>query len=200
LLEARAVTFGPEMECQLACPGCNGSLELALPVADLLEANPPLVDGATGTDVVREAGWQVTFRLPVIEDLLDAERLDNPAASRRAVLSRCVVAAQPPGEQETAGLPEGGIPQAVEAALLSEMQRRDPTSNVDVSLNCPACGHSWTASFDILSFFWDEIEVWVYRTLREVHLLASSYGWREADVLGLTSWRRQAYLQMAGSA
>ena len=37
---------------------------------------------------------------------------------------------------------------------------------------------------------------WAVRLLGEVHELASAYGWREHDVLALSPWRRQAYLQM----
>ena len=38
------------------------------------------------------------------------------------------------------------------------------------------------------------------RFLRDVHTLASTYGWREADILALSPWRRQYYLALiAGS-
>ena len=33
------------------------------------------------------------------------------------------------------------------------------------------------------------------RLLMEVHLLARAYGWREADILGMSPARRNAYLQ-----
>jgi hypothetical protein len=32
--------------------------------------------------------------------------------------------------------------------------------------------------------------------VREVHLLASAYGWRESDILAMTPWRRQLYLEL----
>jgi hypothetical protein len=67
-------------------------------------------------------------------------------------------------------------------------------------MSCPACQHEWLAMFDILSFFWTEIEAWAYRTLRQVHTLASAYGWREADVLAISAWRRQRYLEMVGAS
>ena len=54
----------------------------------------------------------------------------------------------------------------------------------------------WRAVFDIVTFFWSEIEAWACRILREVHILASAYGWCERDILALTSARRQFYLEM----
>jgi hypothetical protein len=47
-----------------------------------------------------------------------------------------------------------------------------------------------------VAFFWKEINHWANRILREVHLLASTYGWSEADILALTPTRRQWYLAL----
>src|SRR5206468_730296 len=37
------------------------------------------------------------------------------------------------------------------------------------------------------------------RLLREVDALARAYGWREPDILALTPWRRDAYLQLVNA-
>ena len=63
-------------------------------------------------------------------------------------------------------------------------------------LNCPTCGNQWQLFFDIAAFLWLKIEMQARRLLREVHTLARAYGWREADILALSPWRRQAYLEM----
>jgi hypothetical protein len=62
-------------------------------------------------------------------------------------------------------------------------------------LTCPSCGASWQEGLDILSFFWDEIENWAYRTLHEIHMLALAYGWSEPEILSLSAARRQMYLE-----
>jgi hypothetical protein len=49
--------------------------------------------------------------------------------------------------------------------------------------------------FDIASFFWTEIAAEAKRLLGEVHILASAYGWREADILSLNPLRRRFYLE-----
>jgi hypothetical protein len=72
----------------------------------------------------------------------------------------------------------------------------DPQAEVLLDLNCPACGHGWQALFDVVAFFWAELAAQAKRLLREVHTLARAYGWREADILGMSARRRQFYLEM----
>ena len=79
------------------------------------------------------------------------------------------------------------------------MAEVDPQADVQMDLTCPACGHQWQALFDIESFFWREISAWANRILREVHALASAYGWRESDILSMSTWRRQTYLNLIGA-
>jgi hypothetical protein len=76
------------------------------------------------------------------------------------------------------------------------MSRADPQADVRLALTCPACRHQWRSIFDIVTFFWIELDVWARRTLRDVHALARAYGWREADILALSPQRRQCYLEM----
>lgn len=195
LLHAHAALFGPDLDCVVSCPGCETNLELRIAVDDLLDS-----DGGPGTEPgteLDEGGWRVRFRLIDNEDLIAVAASGDAAAARRTLLDRCVTAALPPGGRETSGLPEGGLPPAVEAALLREMERSDLSDPLELRLTCPDCGLAWTAPFDILGYLWAEIDGWAHRTLREVHLLASAYGWREADVLALSGWRREAYLQMS---
>jgi len=45
-------------------------------------------------------------------------------------------------------------------------------------------------------FFWAELAAEAKRLLREVDALARAYGWREADILALSSQRRHAYLEL----
>lgn len=91
------------------------------------------------------------------------------------------------------------LPESVITALSQRMAGADPQADVHLALDCPDCGHQWRAAFDIVSFFWSEIGVWAKRVLREVHILASAYGWREDDILAMSPWRRQVYLEMLGA-
>jgi hypothetical protein len=65
-------------------------------------------------------------------------------------------------------------------------------------LTCAACGHRWSALFDIVAFFWTELCVRAERLLVEVHTMARAYGWREADILAMSEARRHCYLEFLG--
>ena len=67
-----------------------------------------------------------------------------------------------------------------------------------LAVSCASCAHAWRASFDIVAFFWSEIDAWAERVLRDVHRLAAAYGWSEREILGLSAWRRHRYLEMVG--
>jgi hypothetical protein len=115
------------------------------------------------------------------------------------LLSRCVADIQPLTEDPSeAGPPPShlALPPSAEELVLQTLDELDPQADVRLDLTCPPCGHDWQAQFDIATYFWREIDDWAQRTLRDVHTLAKAYGWIEADILGLSAWRRQAYLQM----
>ena len=90
------------------------------------------------------------------------------------------------------------LPDDVSEAVVTEIARRDPQGDIRFDLVCPDCSHQWEAIFDIVSFAWNEISAWAGRLLRQVHALARAYGWSEAQVLALSSFRRQMYLEMLG--
>jgi hypothetical protein len=54
------------------------------------------------------------------------------------------------------------------------------------------------APFDIVSHLWTELDAWARRMLREVHALAATYGWSEAEILRMSATRRRAYLDLIG--
>ena len=196
----RELTFGPHLDCQVRCPVCAQQLELEIATDDLFASSSlDAVADDSRAEITRDQ-WRVRFRSVETGDLLAALDAGDTVAAKRFLLRRCVVGSTPPCGAEVAGLPENGLPTNVEAALFAEMERLDAASNITLALNCPECGHAWSAPFDILSFFWREIEAWAGRTLRQVHWLASAYGWSEREILTLSAWRRDAYLQLAGHA
>jgi hypothetical protein len=68
---------------------------------------------------------------------------------------------------------------------------------MQLALVCPTCGSGWAVAFDIVAFFWTELQAWAQRMLRDIHTLARAYGWREADILALSPLRRQVYLELS---
>ena len=57
----------------------------------------------------------------------------------------------------------------------------------------------WLESLDIGSFVWHELTAWAQRAMDDVHVLARAYGWSESEVLALSAWRRQRYVELAGA-
>jgi len=194
LLEAHRVLFGPRLTCIDTCPSCSADLELDVAVDDLLVA----AEGGSGAgDIEVEVdGWVVRGRVLCVQDVLDAAAPDAETA-RTILLTRSIGSATAPGP-EPVQVGSDPLPHRVEAAFLADLARRNPTGALDVEQTCPECRHVWTSPFDAVSYLWAEIDGWARRVLREVHSLATAYGWPESDILALSPMRRAAYLDLAG--
>jgi hypothetical protein len=138
--------------------------------------------------------YEVTFRLPNSMDLAALSRVTDAASRRQQLLEACVISVQ--REAETLTVRE--LPTEALYALVERMSQDHPLADLTLPVTCPACSHTWEIIFDIVSYFWSEINAWSMRFMREVHTLAITYGWREADILAMSAWRRQRYLEMIG--
>ena len=188
LLTLRGWTFGSDLSCVVTSPECGERLSFSFAVTDVLLRSSEAPAEALQ---IEADGYSATFRLPNSRDLVELERQGGGDAQR--LLERCVMHLEHGGEAVALNV----VPEAVKEAVVARMAEADPQADVQLDLNCQACDHSWASPFDILSFFWREIDAWARRTVREVHSLASAYGWREADILAMSAWRRQLYLTMA---
>ena len=188
LLALRAAQFGQQLDCVAPCPGCREQLELSFDIA-AIQAAP---SKQAQTIRLRRKGYDVRFRLPNSLDLLALEPGDE---AQTTLLQRCVRSASHQGKSISAG----DLPDTIIRAIVGRMAQADPQAEIQVALSCPACEHEWLSLFDIVSYFWSEINGWALRLLQEIHQLAMAYGWREADILALSPWRRRVYLQMSGA-
>jgi uncharacterized protein (UPF0212 family) len=189
LLSLREQTLGSQVVSVATCPNCDNSLELNFAVAEI---RLPLRAEPEPSWRVQAEGCEVEFRLVNSLDLAAVEHLTDVAAAAHQLLQRCVLSVKREGQM----ISVEQLPAEVRAAVVEKMEAADPQSDVQLALQCPECGHEWNAPFDIVSFFWQEIHSWALRILREVHQLASAYGWREADILAMSPQRRQVYLEM----
>ena len=193
LLKLREWAFGSRLACMASCPECGERLELAFETGDIRAGEYPDTAEARGQLSLSLEEFEIRFRLPNSLDLIALSSDGELAETRSQLLERCLISAKQNGEAIAANELSDEVLEAVTAQMLEA----DPQGDVQLALTCPACSHRWQVPFDILSFFWNEINVWAQRIVREVHILASTYGWREADILTLSPWRRQVYLQMA---
>ncbi len=191
LMTLREWTFGPQLTCVTACPACGERLEFTVNLADIRTSVPEPQGQAFQLTL---DGYLVDFRLPCTVDLREANRCPDRESMRTALIQRCIRSARRRDEEIAAAQ----LPAHVVEAVVASMAEHDPQADTQLSLTCPSCNHGWHALFDVVSFFWSEIEVWATRILREVHLLASAYGWREPDILSMSPLRREMYLSMVG--
>jgi hypothetical protein len=186
LVAVHTATFGQDFQAQISCAACGQALEFCLPLTSVGRLpDAPFEPGREFqvNDVV------VEYRLPDSRDLAAIAELSDLAEARSALGSRCVLAVSPEGE---------ALSEPVLSALAEEMARQQPWADIAVDLTCPACNQRWQAPFDPATFVWSEIAAEARRLLREVHRLASAYGWREADILSMSTPRRHAYLELVG--
>jgi hypothetical protein len=187
LLTLREWTFGAQLVSLVNCPQCGEKVELSFNVSDIRVEPPAPVE----TLALAVGDYEVQFRLP---NSLDLALVSDQAGAQQQILERCLVQAEYEGQAVEAAK----LPVELVEAIATRMTEADPQAEVQLALACPACRHEWQALFDIVAFFWDELNAWAYRLLREVHVLAAAYGWREEDIVALHPWRRQFYLEMVG--
>jgi hypothetical protein len=199
LLRLRELTFGSQLKGLADCPVCHERLSLALEARDLYGISSPLIDSEIIESSPSEASfhldaYEVTYRLLTSADLVALSDQRDATTARQFLLETCLVSVCKDGIL----IKGSDLPLDVLNALMEDMAQSDPLANLTLLANCPACGHRWQILFDIVSYLWNEINAWSIRLMREVHILASAYGWSEVDILTMSAWRRQQYLEMIG--
>lgn len=203
LLTIREQVFGSSFASYVECPRCRAALEFAFSANDIRVGAAPTTN--EGQILTFECdGYTIEARLPNNADQLAIATCSDVASARALLLQRCIVSSTYRGvvldtmdtknakdTQKTDELPESVI-----AALGEAMVERDPQAEIRLKLVCSSCDHQWFAIFDILTFLWQEITIHARRILRDIHLLASAYGWSESEILALSARRRRFYLEM----
>jgi len=190
LLDIRDRIFGGTLQAFAECPECAGRLEYALSSAELRGR-----DGESACLPLRieSEGFSLLLRLVNSTDLAAASRCERAGEARRMLAERCVLEATRDGGEAFVS----EIPDTIIGQIAETLSRADPLADLTVDLRCPTCGHRWEVMLDIAAFLWPEVKALAKRLLREVHVLAQAYGWHEADILSMSSVRRQFYLEMA---
>ena len=187
LLALRRQTLGDRIAAYAECPACRNGLEFELSCTALL-ASAPTSD--TTWTTVEQDGRSCEVRRPSSRDLVAAMSVADPAQARQIILSRCVRG--DPGEAEAVAWIDTNA-----AALAARLGELDPLAEVLLDLRCEQCGEQWQALFDIVTFFWNELQARSRRLLQEIDLLARTYGWTEGEILRLGEQRRSLYVEMA---
>jgi hypothetical protein len=173
-------TVALTLRCEAA--GCGERLEIELPHAAFAMPAPAPID------VPRDDGGMLTLRRPTGDDLR-AWRASPPATREQALaamLDRLRVAGEPrPGDAARA------------AAALAEA---DQLVDFTVRCACPACGHDAEHDVDLEGLVLFRLAARQRQLLRDVHTLASHYGWTESEILTVPPARRARYLELIEAA
>jgi hypothetical protein len=181
LFDLREQLFGPVVDAVVLCSKCGERAEVQFAIDQIRE---PSAGTLKHSGVIQVDGRRVRYRAPTSEDLLAIAGCDDVDAARMRLLERCL---------GTTELTDELVRRAIE-----RISRDQAQADVQVNFDCPSCGNAWEAPFDIASFLWREVDDWARRLLREIHVIASTYGWSEVDILSMSARRRQAYLEVLG--
>jgi hypothetical protein len=201
LLALRELTFGSQLVSLANCSACGQQLEFSFNAGEILVTSETDQAKEIQDAFKKEAfkplsmnlnEYEILFRLPNSLDLAALAGSLDGSDSQQRLFQRCVLSARLLDEE----INSSQLPAEILEAISSRMDEADPQADVQLNLSCLQCGHLWQATFDIESFFWAELQVWAERLLREVHILARTYGWREVDILAMSPYRRQFYLGM----
>lgn len=205
LLKLRQATFGDLVRANLICPwpDCGQRASIAftideVPVTPAAERRPAytmlLSPDAVGED--REALRAVTFRLPNGADQEAVSPLlsENEALALTVLLARCIQGIgpfSPPTEAQLATLSP-----LARAEIEAEMERLAPKIDLTMETNCPECGRTFVAPFDLQRFFFGELRTDNDLLYREVHYLAYHYHWSEREIMEMTRDKRRKYIEV----
>jgi len=173
LLGLRVALAGQRIEAEVTCPDCGAGVALAFRAEDL-PREVPLGSGSCGPFALSD--------LMAVE----AEGLQGEAALAALLAASCGV-----DRQLAAGMLAG----AERAGLIAALEERAAGLGLELGTACADCGAEMVLPFDVATFLDGEMGARAARLLDEVHLVASSYHWSEAQILALPSARRQDYLK-----
>jgi hypothetical protein len=191
LLTLREWAFGSQITGWAVCRSCSQPMEINFQAADLRQGSGSIEPGEIPLSV---AGYELRCRPLNSLDLAACSEVDANEMPQR-LFARCLIAASSGGE----AISSHQLPDEVAQMAIEHVAKADPQADIAIVISCAACGNSSRESFDVISFFWSEIDAWARRIIREVHMLASAYGWNENEILALSPLRRQFYLEMAGA-
>lgn len=193
LIQLREWMFGSSLKNMVDCPVCSQRVEWETSIEDL--KLPPAHNHETAKVFVLEVDeFNIRFRLPNSIDIASViANSDKPDPAK--LLTSCILKAQ--HNQEDYDIND--LPDSVLEALGERIEKLDSRADICMMLSCPDCSHSWEARFDIASYLWAEINSWAKRTLRDVFILARTFGWSENEILNMNPVRRHLYLEMVNT-
>jgi hypothetical protein len=173
--------YGRQVVSTLICSACGQVFDLDFDLPELLETisspRAQVVFERLGESYTLPDGSQ--FRLPTGEDEMAIAQL-SPDQAVHTLLQRCL-----PGQEIQA-------PEVIQAA----MRAIAPLADLELEAGCPGCGQAQPVHFNLQHYLLASIYSEQPRLAREVHLLATAYGWGMEEILSLTRSQRRIYVAL----
>jgi hypothetical protein len=173
--------FGEQVEGVVSCRDCGESFEVSFSLRNLL-ANLEVAAKRNVVGPDEDGIYTLSdgrrFRLPTASDQQSVLELQTDAAAG-ALLEQCMVAGDPMDN-----------PQLVQKA----MEAVGPVLDLDLDAVCPECGASESVRFDMQAHLLRVLAHEKRFLVREIHLIAVTYGWSYGEVLSLTREDRRAFV------
>lgn len=185
LLTLRRLTYGEQLVGFVTCESCAEQIEFDLRISDLLQQPVLTMPEASTVQTAQVQGSEIAFHAPSTLDLLVSQQAED---TQLALLQRCIRDA-----------PDDISLDDLWDALTALLDEVDPQANISFEGVCVYCGTAFYRLFDIVQYLWREVEQSARRAFRDIHALATAYGWSQEEILALSAWRRQLYLSMTGN-
>ena len=196
LLRFRAVLFGETIQAEAKCPGaqCGAKMDVSFRISEYLESQAPETPRGVrrrvseSGDHAATPSWfgfgegghnDVLFRAPTVGDL---QAIAWEYSPEDALFARCV---------RSEGAVDARTRRRIESALASIA----PNLNGEIDGVCPDCENRVAMTFAPRAYVLRELRGYAAFVTEEVHLLAATYHWSEADILALPASRRKAYAE-----
>jgi hypothetical protein len=186
-LQVRRDWLGDLVRTDAVCPApqCGKRVDVTFSIGDYLDHHRPRAfRGATpepgGAGWLALSGTEVRFRVPTIGDLVAALAAADP---EETLARQCV-------------RPDR-VPAAVARRIDRALAALAPSLASEVTGRCPECGRPFSLRFEPISYALAELREAAAGVHEQVWLLASAFGWREAEILRMPRRRRAVYAELA---
>jgi hypothetical protein len=187
-------TYGTRISNTLRCAECGALYDIDFSLDDLVGHRVPAAEdgtvGRSATQRLEDGSFQLPdgtrFRLPTGEDECATLGLP-PVEAEQLLLDRCLVE-RGAEDQSSDGKLMARLQEALEALA--------PTLDVELDTVCAECGAHHPAGFDIEHYLLSALLEERPQLARDIHLLASTYGWSLSEILDLPRSQRRSLVAL----
>ena len=182
--------YGRRVDSSAICAACGEAFDLHFDLADLIDT----LLSSTETELIQTQPDRsyllpegIRFRLPTAEDELAVIGMSQEDAET-LLLQRCMLA---PESQEI----EKGVNDFL-AKIQSAMAALAPLVDTELDAKCPECSYMQQVHFDLQHFLLQALCNDRDQLMRDLHILASAYGWGLNEILRLARSQRKSLVAM----